>query len=82
MIFSEALFGKVVEAEMYDPRPEYKLLHFTFYCESGHLVPFDREEFDERRHFIYGSGYIKPVFDDSLDLQVLVLRILIKITQF
>ena len=29
--------------EMEDQRPEWRLTAFTFFCEKGHLVPFDRK---------------------------------------
>ena len=70
-VYSEALMGKCIQEEGgEDPRPEYKLLNFSFFCESGHCVPFDRETFDEWTHFVYAAGYIKPIYDESLDLEV------------
>ena len=29
--------------KMEDLRPEWRLTAFTFFCEKGHLVPFDRK---------------------------------------
>ena len=64
-LFDDKLLGKVLPVDGPDVRHEYKLSGFTFYDQDGHLVPFDRDVFDDRQKLVFGAGYIKPMLDDS-----------------